>query len=294
MPGYTYDGIATLKNRFGIRSAERLHAAEAEVVAARHEEFRQQEMPGLFNAAFLRQIHRHLFQDVYEWAGRTRNEVLVLEDGIQASEPVMRKAEGRPFAAGPQIILRLEQTLEGFVRQNGFKGLNRNAFCNQAAIAFAEVNGVHPFREGNGRTQRAFFRQMALGAGYSLDFGVVSRERMTAASIAAHENGDTGMFQRLFREISDPVRVAALRKAQMHMDKHGLDWRSQYMSTTEPGQTYRLTMAGIAGTDFMARTDKAILIGATDDLPDPPPRQSEMFVLKTPAAIRDVPELKKN
>ena len=53
-----------------------------------------------------------------------------------------------------------------------------------------DLNAVHPFREGNGRTQRVFIEALAHAAGYNLDFSVASRERMIQASIAGNENGD--------------------------------------------------------------------------------------------------------
>jgi cell filamentation protein len=49
---------------------------------------------GEFDAAHLKAIHRHLFQDVYEWAGRTRDEPVTLSDGTVATEPGLRKVEG--------------------------------------------------------------------------------------------------------------------------------------------------------------------------------------------------------
>jgi len=58
---------------------------------------------GQFDAEHLKAIHRHLFQDVYEWAGHTRDERFVFSDGAIASEPIMRKADGQPFPNRPQI-----------------------------------------------------------------------------------------------------------------------------------------------------------------------------------------------
>ena len=65
----------------------------------------------------------------------------------------------------------------------------------------AELNAIHPFREGNGRTQRVFVSELAREAGHVLDFTVVSRERMIAASVAANEDGDPAMMRRLFRTV---------------------------------------------------------------------------------------------
>ena len=81
------------------------------------------------------------------------------------------------------------------------RGLTRETFAVQAADLMAELNAIHPFREGNGRTQRLFMRELAKGAGHNLDFAVVSKERMLQASIAANEQGDPAMIpvRRLLR-----------------------------------------------------------------------------------------------
>ena len=86
-------------------------------------------------------------------------------------------------------------------------------FAERAADVMAELNAAHPFREGNGRTQRVFMEQLAHAAGHELDFTIVSKERMAQASIAAHEQGDPSMMRRMFDEISDPARSALLRES---------------------------------------------------------------------------------
>ena len=90
---------------------------------------------------------------------------------------------------------------------------------------------------------------------------------MIQASIAGNEKNDPSMMSRLFNEISDPVRVAALNKAIGSLEQHGFDWNNHCIATTEPGHTVDVRLAGVAGEQFMARTKTAILIGQTRDLP---------------------------
>jgi hypothetical protein len=87
------------------------------------------------------------------------------------------------------------------------------------------------------------------------------------------------MMQRLFNEISDPVRVAALGKAIGSLEKLNFAWNSQYIATTEPGHEVNVRLAGVAGEQFMARTKTAILIGQTCDLPEPRPKRGQDFML---------------
>jgi len=122
-------------------------------------------------------------------------------------------------------------------------------------------------------------RELAQDAGHCLDFSVVSKERMIAASIAANEHGDPTMMRRLFNEISDPSRAAALRQAIEFLEQHSFPWNDRYLATTEPGHRVALTMVGTAGGHFMGRTRSQFLIGNMADLPDPPPQWGETFTI---------------
>ncbi len=99
---------------------------------------------------------------------------------------------------------------------------------------------------------------------------------MIQASIAGNERNNPAM---LFKEISDPVRVAALSKAISSLEQHGFSWNSHYLATTEPGYKVDERLAGVAGEQFMARTKTAILIGQTRDLPEPRPERGQDFTL---------------
>lgn len=280
MPGYTLPDGLTLKNKLGATNHEELEIAETRCVIDRLSDFRLGEGPaGNFDAAHLKAIHQYLFQDVYEWAGHTRGESVRLSDGTMAIEPVLRKVEGKPFADGPLIATELDRIARDLQSANHLSSLNREAFANQAADLMVALNRVHPFREGNGRTQRVFMEALAEEAGHMLDFSVVSRERMIQASIAGHEGGDPNMMRRLFTEISDPERVAVMSKAIAALEQHGFAWNDRYVATAEPRHKVDVRLAGVAGDQFMARTQTAILIGKTSDLPQPRPAQGEEFTL---------------
>ncbi|NKB80217.1 hypothetical protein HED49_23755 [Ochrobactrum daejeonense] len=96
------------------------------------------------------------------------------------------------------------------------------------------MNSIHPFREGNGRTQREFFAALAERAGHPLEFGVISDERMTFVSVAAHERGDLAPMRRMFAEITDPDRVNALEVAQQAIER----FRPVQARTSRHGTVY--------------------------------------------------------
>jgi cell filamentation protein len=117
----------------------------------------------------------------------------------------LSKVEGKPFILGALIARDLDRIAGKLAEENHLRELPRKEFADRAADVMVDLNRVHPFREGNGRTQRVFMEALAQEAGHGLGFWVVSRERMIQACMAGNEAGDPSMMRRLFREISDPV-----------------------------------------------------------------------------------------
>jgi hypothetical protein len=106
---------------------------------------------------------------------------------------------------------------------------------------------------------------------------------MIQASIAAHEQGDPSMMRRMFDEISDPSRAALLRESIAKLEKQNFDWNNQYIATPAPGHSVDLVFAGVAGNQFMARTETEILFGKISDLPEPRPQRGETFTVTATA-----------
>lgn len=299
MPGYTLADGDTVKNKLGATSHEQLEKFEADPVRRRIFEIESGLGPiGQFDSTHLKALHHYIFQDVFEWAGHTRDEHVKLSDGSIATEPILRKAVGKPFLAGPLIPSALNG-ITAKIREAGYlRDLPRNEFSERAADIMSELNAIHPFREGNGRTQRVFFEQLSQAAGHDLDFTVISKERMIRASIAAHEENDPSMMRRIFDEISDPARTALLRegidKLQAAFDrdsersgKEPAHWNELYLATVASGHNVELVMAGVAGSQFMARTEHEILFGKTSDLPEPHPDRGQTFTLVHPPQGQD-------
>jgi hypothetical protein len=84
---------------------------------------------GQFDAAHLKAIHHHLFQDVFEWSGRTRDERVALFDGTIATEPSLRKIDGSAFVAGPIIPEALDRIAGSLRAANYLRGLSREEFA---------------------------------------------------------------------------------------------------------------------------------------------------------------------
>jgi len=167
-------------NYFGLTEYALLQPLEAAATYQRGRELEQAGMSGNFSPAHLRLIHRYLFQDVFPWAGEWR---------------VVDISKGRSnFGRAVHIASALGEALEKLNREKLLAGLAPTAFAARAAFYLGEINAIHPFREGNGRTQREFIRQLALHAAHPLSWSVVgtgfTQQQMTDASIASHTRGD--------------------------------------------------------------------------------------------------------
>jgi len=124
---------------------------------------------GSFDLVHLQRIHHAIFQDVYEWAGQLRS--------VDISKGFMRFASAAYLQEGATDIFG-QLALDNYLR-----GLSEKEFAKSAASYLSDVNALHPFREGNGRAQREFFRELALKAGYAIDWSVTTDKKMVNASI---------------------------------------------------------------------------------------------------------------
>ncbi|WP_375660422.1 Fic family protein, partial [Bartonella sp. CL74QHWL] len=100
---------------------------------------------------------------------------------------------------------------------------------------FNALNQLHPFREGNGRTQRVFFEKLAQAAGHQLDFSLVTKERMMLASVSIAENGDLEPMQHLFEDISNPNKILLLKEFMSSMKELGRNVNDRPVMVTKEG-----------------------------------------------------------
>ena len=88
----------------------------------------------------------------------------------------------------------LQELFEKLAKEKLLINLDAPSFITRAAFYLGEINAIHPFREGNGRTQREFIRQLALHAGHPLSWSLVgtgfTQQQMIDASILSHTRGD--------------------------------------------------------------------------------------------------------
>lgn len=165
---YCFPGTSVLKNRLDLRSQEELDAFEASITAQRADE----PLPsGRLGYRFYCAIHRHLFQDVYDWAGQIRT---------------VRVTKGASSFCYPENIDReMRRVFDALTADDELKGSGAADFAGKAAHLIADLNAIRPFREGNGRTQSVFLSVLADRAGHPLDFSRLHQTGMLNAMMAS-------------------------------------------------------------------------------------------------------------
>jgi cell filamentation protein len=190
---YVDEETGILKNLLGCRTEEELSLKERELSYLRQTELWLHPIEPTFDLAHLQAIHQHLFQDAYSWAGRLRTIDISRDETLFAPHSRIE-----PYAQTVFAQLAAERHSIATIDLAG-----------RLAHYLGEVNAMHPFREGNGRTQRIFIDQLAKENGHTILWSRCSQQEMIAASVAAHHR-DSNMLADLIRRNLVP-RIEALQ-----------------------------------------------------------------------------------
>lgn len=170
-PTYCYPGTDVLRNKMNIHDATELAKTETAYSLMRMMELDRIPVEGELNITYLKEMHRRIFSDVYEWAGEFRT---------------VEISKGVPFCMCAYIQSSLAELMSRLKDENYLEGINdRKIMIEKLAFYLAELNVIHPFREGNGRVQRKFVEQIAKRAGFTLNFDGITSEEMTYAGKAS-------------------------------------------------------------------------------------------------------------
>jgi len=168
-----------------ILDLQELAAYEADSTSTRLTKLFQSPLKGRFDVAHLRAIHKYLFQDVFSWAGEFRT--------------VNISKGGNFFGAAAFVEPALAEVLRKLPAESYLRQTDARTFAARAGYYLAEINAVHPFREGNGRTQREFIRELGVEAGFLIDWGHTTRDQMIAASQRSFRTGDSSAMAALIQ-----------------------------------------------------------------------------------------------
>lgn len=181
---YCYPDSSVLRNKLNLRDAALLRRVEADLSGARQTEIFYSPVVGGFTTTHLCRIHRKLFGDVYSFAGHFRREDIA-------------KGSTR-FLAYFQIKEKLQTLLNELKQERWLTDLPERDFLKRSAYYMAELNYIHPFREGNGRAIREFMRLLFLRNGYIVQWEAVSSEELLNAMIDSVY--DTSGLERVLEE----------------------------------------------------------------------------------------------
>lgn len=175
---YVYPGTHVLINKEDIRDAAELDQFERTMSAQRLRE-------GLPDITLTPKgycsLHHHLFQDVYAWAGKRRTVDIAKGNDM--------------FCLAAHVERELQKRMEAIRGERRLRGLSTTQFAGQMAVHISELNAIHAFREGNGRTQRAFIVVAGRQAGHRIAIQRINPDAWMDASKQSFRKGDTSRMQ---------------------------------------------------------------------------------------------------
>ena len=187
MADYFVDGDDVLENKLGITDSDKLKAAEQEIVTNQTANILS-ESPVVFGLDYLLHVHRVLFDDIYDFAGKLRT--------VDIAKPDAKA----PFAYARFLESESKQVFDDLKSKKYLLSLCKQDFVKEIASLAAELNALHPFREGNGRTIRLFLIMLADNAGYLLDYSQISADELIDADKLAFE-GDIKPLLEVYSQV---------------------------------------------------------------------------------------------
>ncbi len=164
-----YPNTTVLINKFDIRDEATLSEVEGTLTAAKSAQWLNAPREDTFDFEHYKAIHRFLFADLYDWAGQVRD--------------VNISKKGTIFCPAEKINEQADKVFLYLKEQNFLRGLAKDPFVDGLVDFYCSTNMLHPFREGNGRTQRVFLSQLAQNAGYMLNFAEIDGDLLMIATI---------------------------------------------------------------------------------------------------------------
>jgi cell filamentation protein len=144
-------GTATLKNKLGITEPQRLATAEADLTAFRLTELRTDPIRGGFDSLHLQEIHHHVYQDLYDWAGELR----LVDIGNRPASEVVRS---------------LNAVFDRLGRENHLKGRSPEDWSHSASTYIYDIGTIQPFLAGDGVALREFADELARKNNFGLQW----------------------------------------------------------------------------------------------------------------------------
>lgn len=175
-----------LRNLVGATNYKELRKAEGDIVALA--EISLKNIPQTRDLLELQEIHKCLFAKIYDWAGELR----IVN---------IRKGSKEYFLDYKYLENGANFVFSQLSKENHLNDLNNEDFVKRLAYFYEQLNFIHPFREGNGRTQRIFWQRIAHEAGYGIDWSKVVGEELDDASLIGRTKNNLEPLEKMFSRI---------------------------------------------------------------------------------------------
>lgn len=182
---YTYPGSSVLRNKFDIKDRDLARSKEYQSVASRL--IRLAMFPiEIHSMTDVLATHAYLFQDMYHWAGEFRK--------------VNISKEGNAFMALQSFDTGSEY-LNLLIQKYHTEANSRADIARSLAEILENLNYMHPFREGNGRTQREVVRSLAIEKGFYAEIDIDTDTEIYNLYMDGTVYGDVAKLTELFERI---------------------------------------------------------------------------------------------
>jgi cell filamentation protein len=183
---YVYPGTSVLRNKFDLRDADALEEVERRVVLAALYKLRMKPLKMPISIARLKATHKAIFSEIYSWAGEFRENTGSMRKWREAGYAVV-------YGPSTYVAQEMDRIFADLKQEGDLRGLSLDQFAAKAAFYYGEIDGTHPFREGNSRTIRQFFVDLAHGAGFDPDWSACGVDE--AAGRALYHARDAAWMQ---------------------------------------------------------------------------------------------------
>ena len=182
IPDNCYEGTTCLINKLDIRDEDKLNFVESQITIHKTAELANIKNFGELDFSHYKAIHKYLFNELYTWAGEIRT--------------VNISKKGTNFIDAIEIESVADACFKRLKDKNYFQNQPFNDFIDDIVDFYCTTNMLHPFREGNGRTQRVFITQLIQFNSYSINFDKIDTDELMMATIQA-ANGVTDNLKRI-------------------------------------------------------------------------------------------------
>lgn len=213
---YLFSDYDILKNNYNIKDQSILDCMEAEFASTRLREIAELPINGNFNFEHLQAIHRYMYQDLFEWAGRQR----ILN--IEKEEPALGGLSVK--YSDVFEIARDGSSAIKIMTEKQWKNMNINKLVKEFSECMSDIWKVHPFREGNTRTIVTFCCQFIESEGIYIDANVFKdnitylRRALVAANAVFDDLGDLRKPKYLQKIVEDALEKGNKLKSKICED----------------------------------------------------------------------------